>query len=92
MRAFAVTLLALYLSVGAAAAQTNEQMIWAMGEVGEELCKCAPSILQSSRVASSNKSPISPKNISKGPRGSGFWERLARRDRLRSSNPNLRSN
>ena len=41
MRAFAVTLLALYLSVGAAAAQTNQQMIWAMGEVGEELQVCS---------------------------------------------------
>ena len=37
MRGFAVTLLALYLSVGAAAAQTNQQMIWAMGEVGADM-------------------------------------------------------
>jgi hypothetical protein len=41
MRAFAVTLLALCLSVGAAAAQTDQEMIWAMGEVGEELQVCS---------------------------------------------------
>jgi hypothetical protein len=41
MRAFAVTLLALYLSAGAAAALTNQEMIWAMGEVGEELQVCS---------------------------------------------------
>ena len=41
MRGFAVTLLALYLSVGAAAAQTNQQMIWAMGEVGAEMQVCS---------------------------------------------------
>ena len=40
MRAF-VILLALYLSAGAAAAQTNQEMIWAMGEVGEELQVCS---------------------------------------------------
>jgi hypothetical protein len=41
MRAFAVTLLALYLSAGAAAAQTNQEMTWALGEVGEELQVCS---------------------------------------------------
>ena len=41
MRAFAVTLLALYLSAGAATAQTDQEMIWAVGEVGEELQVCS---------------------------------------------------
>jgi hypothetical protein len=41
MRVFAVTLLALYLSAGAATAQTEQEMIWALGEVGEELQTCS---------------------------------------------------
>lgn len=41
MRAFAVTLLALYLSAGAATAQTEQEMIWALGEVGEEQQVCS---------------------------------------------------
>ena len=41
MRAFAVALLALYLSPGAATAQTNQEMIWALGEVGSEMQVCS---------------------------------------------------
>ena len=41
MRAFAVTLLALYLSAGAAMALTDQEMMWAVGEVGEELQVCS---------------------------------------------------
>ena len=41
MRAFAVALLALHLSADAAMAQTDQEMIWAMGEVGEELQVCS---------------------------------------------------
>ena len=41
MRAFAVTLLALYLALAAATAQTHQEMIWAVGEVGEELQMCS---------------------------------------------------
>ena len=34
-------LLALYLSAGAAKAQTDQQMLWALSEVGEELQVCS---------------------------------------------------
>ena len=37
----AVTLLALCLSAGPATAQTDQEIIWAMGEVGEELQVCS---------------------------------------------------
>jgi hypothetical protein len=41
MRALAVALLALWLSAGAATAQTEREMRWALGEVGEELQTCS---------------------------------------------------
>jgi hypothetical protein len=42
MRAFAIALLALYLSVGIATAQTDDQIItWAVGEVGAEMQVCS---------------------------------------------------
>jgi hypothetical protein len=41
VRAFAVALLALHLSADAAMAQTDQEMIWALGEVGEELQTCS---------------------------------------------------
>jgi hypothetical protein len=41
MRTFAAGLFALCLAVGAARAQTNQEMIWALGEVGGELQTCS---------------------------------------------------
>jgi hypothetical protein len=56
MRAFAVTLLALCLSAGAAMAQTDQEMIWALGEVGGELQECSVYFL----VGSSCVAPQEP--------------------------------
>ena len=41
MRIFAAALFGLCLAVGAAKAQTEQEMTWAMGEVGEELQTCS---------------------------------------------------
>jgi hypothetical protein len=41
MRTFAAALFALCLAAGAARAQTEQEMIWALGEVGEELQVCS---------------------------------------------------
>ena len=78
MRAFAVTLLALYLSAGAAAAQTDQEMTWALGEVGEELQVCS---IYFTVVAGclQQQEPAISKKYQQGAERLGFWERQASR-------------